>query len=236
MDVAVVVGAAGLGVLLGPWMVALVDRVPEAIPVPVTLRPAPLDGADPSAHRRRDRVVRIAAPLVLAAAAARWGESLLILLPFLVLYGSLLVLSVIDIEHHRLPNRILFPTLAVCLPLIALVSLVEGFPSAVLGALTGAAVYYLLLLVPHLVYPPGMGYGDVKLALLLGLFLGWIHQTPLRAVQMVLWALIVASALGTLIGLTASVIRRKRGEFPFGPALAIGCVVVLTWSDRFLAF
>jgi leader peptidase (prepilin peptidase)/N-methyltransferase len=234
MDAIAVVVSAALGVLIGPWLVAVVERVPDRQPVPATLWPTPLESsAEP--NRARQLGVRLGAPALLVLAAVRWGASP-VLIPFLVLYAGLLVLSVIDIEHHRLPNRVLFPTLWVSLALIVGISVVEGFPSAIIGALAGAGFYFTLLLIPHLIYPPGMGFGDVKLALLLGLFLGWIHQTPLRAVALVLWALIIASALGTLMGLAMTIVRRRRGEFPFGPALAVGCIVVISFSDRFLGF
>jgi leader peptidase (prepilin peptidase) / N-methyltransferase len=129
-----------------------------------------------------------------------------------------------------------FPTLGVALSLILVVSLQHDLSDAVRGALVGSVAYFVLLLVPHLVYPRGMGFGDVKLALLMGLFLGWVGWTPELPVagplRLVLYALVLGCLLGALFGGIVTVVTRRRGEFPFGPALALACLVVVLWAPE----
>jgi leader peptidase (prepilin peptidase)/N-methyltransferase len=233
-DLAVVVAAAVAGVLIGPWLAEVVQRAPVGERVPVTLRPAPVGVLERDGRRRTDLVVRTLAPLVLALAAVRWGASIVVL-PYLVLYAALLVLSVIDVEHHRLPDNVVFPTFGITLVLIGAISAVLESPARAIPALVGSGVYFLLLAVPWFVYPKGLGFGDVKLAAVLGLHLGWIYSGLIQGVALILYSLVVACAIGVVTGLGVTVARRTRAEFPFGPALAVGTIVVITFSDAFLA-
>jgi leader peptidase (prepilin peptidase) / N-methyltransferase len=226
MDVVVVVGAAVLGVLVSPYLLRLVERVPTMATVGYVSEEDP--AITPAA---RGRMVRVLTPVLFVLAAWRW-EATSVLVPFLFLFAVLVVVSVIDLEHYRIPDRIVFPALGISAGLIAFVSLLEGLdPVFLRNAVIGSVAYFLLLLVPHLVYPKGMGFGDVKLALLMGLYLGWIYADPFRGVGLVMWALLLGSGLGVLAGVAFAVIRRRRAEFPFGPALALGCVLAICFSD-----
>ncbi len=173
-------------------------------------------------------LVEAANAVLWVAAGARFGASWA-LIPFLLLFSTLLAQSVIDLELYRLLDKITFPVLGASIVLVAAVSLVEGDPGRILYALGGALGYFVFLFVPAFLYPRGMGLGDVKLALLMGLFLGWV--SPLLC----LYALIAACLLGLVAGLVLYVARgRKSAEFPFGPWLALGCVVVLLSSGPIL--
>src|SRR4051812_46461242 len=100
MDVAVIVGSALLGVLVGPLLLQLVVRVPAMATVGYV---SPEDATiTPVA---RERAVRVLTPVLFALAAWRW-EASVVLIPFLVLFATLLVVSVIDLEHYRIPDRI----------------------------------------------------------------------------------------------------------------------------------
>ncbi|CAN5690110.1 A24 family peptidase [soil metagenome] len=176
-------------------------------------------------------------PLVEVANAALWVAAALrfgftwALIPFLLLFSTLLAQSVIDLELYRLLDKITFPVVGASTVLIAAVSLIEGEPDRIVYALAGAAGYFVFLFIPAFLYPKGMGLGDVKLALLMGLFLGWVN--PLLC----LYALIGASLLGLVAGIILYVARgRKSAEFPFGPWLALGCVLVLLFSGPILDF
>ena len=232
-DLLVVAGAAAAGVLIGPLLVQIVERSPRNERVLVSLRPAGEGRIDVEAHRTRHRVVRGLAPLVLALAAVRWGASIVVL-PYLVLYAALLVLSAIDIEHHRLPDNVVFPTLAITTGMVLVISTILESPGRAVPALFGAAVYFLLLAVPWFVYPKGLGFGDVKLAAVLGLHIGWIYSGRILGVALILYSLVVACAIGVVTGLAVTVARRKRAEFPFGPALATGAIVIITFSESIL--
>ena len=96
-----------------------------------------------------------------------------------------MAVSVIDLQLLRIPDRVTFPTLAVAVPLVALVSLRYDDGERVhRGAGRRAASTSSLLLLPHLVYPRGMGFGDVKLALRHGALprlAGMVGQPPAGA-------------------------------------------------------
>ena len=229
MDLVVLVGAAILGVLVSPFLLQLVVRVPAMATVGYvseeesTISPV-----------GRERAVRVLTPLLFALAAWRW-EASAVLVPFLFLFAVLLVVSLIDLEHYRIPDRIVFPALGVSLGLITFVTLIEDYDLVyVRNALIGAVGYFLLLLLPHLLYPKGMGFGDVKLALLMGLHLGWLYSDPFQVVALVMWALILGSLLGVVAGVGFALVRGRRSEFPFGPALALGCVLAILFNDTFI--
>lgn len=227
MDAAVLVGAALLGVLVSPLLLTLVERVPAMATAGYVSAEEP--AITPLA---RARAVRVLAPVLFSLAAWRWGAAL-VLVPYLLLFAVLLIVSMIDLEHYRIPDRIVFPALGMSLSLILVVSGVEGFDLVfVRNALIGSVAYFLLLLLPHLVYPKGMGFGDVKLALLMGLYLGWIYSDVFQVVALVMWALILGSGLGVVAGIAFALLRGRRAEFPFGPALAAGCVLAVLFSDR----
>ncbi len=162
------------------------------------------------------------------AAGLRFGPHLVIV-PYLVLFSVLLELSVIDLEQSILPNRITYPAIVFALLAIPLVSVVIGRPHAILGALAGGAGYFLFLFIPAVVYPRGMGFGDVKLAGLMGLYLGWIHPF------LPLLALVIASVIGLVAGLGLLIRRGTSRPYPFGPWLALGCVLAILFSSPLLA-
>jgi leader peptidase (prepilin peptidase)/N-methyltransferase len=91
----------------------------------------------------------------------------------------------------------------------------------------GAGAYFVGLLITHLISPNGLGFGDVKLALLLGLFLGWAAGGYLDAVGLVVLGLLFASLLGSLVGIVLLVRRGRGAHYPFGPWLAAGTVAAL---------
>ena len=121
------------------------------------------------------------------------------------------------------------------LGLVIAVSLYYDASRTVRGALIGSVAYFLVLFVTHLVYPAGMGFGDVKLALVMGLYLGWLGWEsgyPVAGpVRLVLYALVIGCVLGVAFGLAMRIITKDRGGFAFGPALAIGCYVVVLFAS-----
>jgi len=138
-----------------------------------------------------------------------------------IVFVLLLVpITLIDLEHRIIPNKITYPGAVLAVVLVAVLdsdSLVEHL---IAGAAAGG-----FLLVAAIVQPRGMGMGDVKLALVMGLYLG-------RAVAPAMFAALIA---GTLIG--AVIIARvgtKQGRktaIPFGPWLAFGGLVGLFAGD-----
>ncbi len=138
----------------------------------------------------------------------------------LALVLLLIPITLIDLEHRIIPNKLTLLGAVIAPVLVALTA-----PDVLLEHLIAAAAAGGFFLLAALAYPRGMGMGDVKLAAVLGLFLG-------RAVGP---AVFVALVAGTLVG--AAVIARKGAQegrktaVPFGPFLALGAVVALFAGD-----
>ena len=134
----------------------------------------------------------------------------------LVFVGILVPIALIDLDRRIIPNKITAPA-AIAAVGIGLVLK----PSAVTEQLIAGAAAGGFLLVFALAYPRGMGMGDVKLAGVLGLFLG-------RSVAVALFAGVLAGALiGAAIMARAGVRQGRKTAVPFGPFLAVGGVVGL---------
>ncbi|MCZ2403235.1 prepilin peptidase [Paenarthrobacter sp. Z7-10] len=129
-------------------------------------------------------------------------------------------LSVIDIRTHLLPNRIIFPACAAAGPVLVLACLLSGDAAAAARTVLAAVALWCFYLGLRLLHPAGMGMGDVKLALLLGLdlgFLGW---------SQVLYGTVAAFLLGGVWGVALIVTRRGNGrtQIPFGPFMLGGAL------------
>jgi leader peptidase (prepilin peptidase)/N-methyltransferase len=153
---------------------------------------------------------------------------------YLALFTSLIALSVIDMQTLRLPDRLVFPSVLVGAAAVAISAVVDGSITPVVGALTGAFIYFGVLLVAHLLHPAGMGFGDVKLAFLMGMALGWPTEGGLDAFVLVVWAMLVGFGLGSVIGIGILVVRGRSAAYPFGPFLAVGSVAVMLLAPDLL--
>ena len=130
----------------------------------------------------------------------------------------LVVLAAIDLERRIIPNRIVLP--AVVLILAAQIALSPDRALEWTAASLGAALFLLL---PLLVYPSGMGMGDVKLALLLGAGLGW-------AIVPALVAGLFAAFIVALVVLVRGGLAARKTALPFGPFLVLGALFGLFLS------
>ena len=205
----------------------LVDRVPDRLPL----------GADLPGVRLQGKYLTIHALVLVAYGLAAWRFAeapVLQLVTYLVIFGSLIALSVIDLELLRLPDRIVVPTLLVSVVLVVLTQLVQRDAGAIQFALAGAAGYFGVLLVFHLISPRAMGFGDVKLAAVLGLALGWLGTSFQEVVVLVLWGMIIGFLLGSVVGVALFISRKRSKAYPFGPFIAFGTVVVVLLSNGIL--
>lgn len=174
--------------------------------------------------------VELLTGLVFAAVALVRGIDLdlIVELPFVAV---LIAVAAIDIEHKVIPNRIVVPAVVYGVVVGSLVKTNEA-PELLLAG--GGA--FVVMLIVALVQPRGMGMGDVKLAGLMGLYLG------LGIVPALLLAFLAGSVMGLGLVAARGVAARKQG-IPFGPFLALGGLVgllagpelVTLYSDRFLA-
>lgn len=167
--------------------------------------------------------------VVFAAVAAVVGvePELALYLPFAAL---MIAVAAIDLEHRIVPNKLLAPAAVWAVGAWAVVDL-DFLPEAI-AAGAGA---FLFLLLAALAYPAGMGMGDVKLAGVMGLYLG------LSVVPALLVAFLAGSVVGIAIVAREGRDARKKGV-PFAPFLAFGGLVgllagselIALYSDNFL--
>jgi leader peptidase (prepilin peptidase)/N-methyltransferase len=146
-------------------------------------------------------------------------------------------LTVIDVRSHLLPNRIVFPSYGVAGVLLLAAAIMVSFgepttedsPAAVLfgvpglAVLAGGAALWLFYFVLRLIHPPGMGFGDVKLAGVLGLYLGYLGWSHVFA------GTFAAFLLGGLWSLGILIARRGtlRSAIPFGPFMLAGAAAAM---------
>ncbi len=149
---------------------------------------------------------------------------------YLVLAASLVTLSAIDLQTMRLPDRLTVPTFVAGTVLLGGAAVVTERTEALVPALVGAAAYFGILLVTHVIYPRGMGFGDVKLAAPMGLYLGYLRVDALEAVSLVLYAMLMGFAAGSVAGVLVVAVRRRSVPYPFGPFLAAGTLAAVVLS------
>jgi leader peptidase (prepilin peptidase)/N-methyltransferase len=175
-------------------------------------------------------LVEASCGVLFAAVALRFGPSWE-LPAFLVLTASLLAISVIDLEHYIVPDRITGPLTVSALALLGLAAAADGSGWRYGRALLGGVAFFAFLLILNLVYPKGMGMGDVKLAFSLGLYLGWLGWGQ------VFLGGFLAFLLGGLVGvglIAAKVLKSRKDFVPFGPFLALGTMLTVFWADPIL--
>jgi leader peptidase (prepilin peptidase)/N-methyltransferase len=186
-------------------------------------------GTQPRHGPVRRPVVELATGVLFGLAALRFGWSAE-LPAFLFLAAVAVLLTVIDLRHRLLPNRVVVPALGVGAALLALAAAVQGEWADLLRAVLGAAALFAGFLVLAVISPRSIGMGDVKLAALLGLYLGWLSWP---AVAYGAAAGFVVQALAALVLLALRRVTRK-AELPFGPAMLLGAGLVIGWSDALL--
>lgn len=244
-----ILAAAVAGLIVGPLLGVGVDRIVERLGWAAehrcthcraglgvaSLRPVVSWTARcPSCRRQagiRYPLIDLATAAAFAAVAARFGSGWQ-LAPYLALAAVLVLLSAIDLETHLLPNVVVWPSILVGLFAVFVLSGELAGGDGIDTALIGAAVYGGFVGLAHLVYEPGMGRGDVKLAVLLGLFIGWAAPTRIDAVQYVLWSFVLGLLGVAVLGTGFNALRRRslRTEVPAGPGLAAAALAVVVAS------
>jgi leader peptidase (prepilin peptidase)/N-methyltransferase len=137
-----------------------------------------------------------------------------------VFAAALVLLTAIDLDRRLLPNVIVLPTLA-----FVLVAQIALYPDRTLEWLLASLGAALFFFVPLLVYPAGMGLGDVKLAALLGAALG-------RAVVVAIVAGLLAVSVVAVAILAREGLGARKKAIPFGPFLALGGLVAIFLGGR----
>ncbi|MFD4025077.1 prepilin peptidase [Streptomyces sp. NPDC058576] len=204
-----------------PDLVAPVSGSPDLV-APVSGSPdlvAPVSGPPSYAPRVLAPLVTVAACVALAAATGTRPE----LIGWLALAPVAVLLAVVDRRVHRLPDPLTLPLAAAAVLLLGGAALLPGhagsWTSGLLGGLALGGFYFLLFLIN----PNGMGFGDVKLALALGVALGWYGWTVLFLGGF------AGFLFGAAYGLGLVLLRRagRRTGIPFGPFMIAGALTGL---------
>ena len=146
----------------------------------------------------------------------------LTVLTYGVLVGAGMWLSLIDIDTHLLPRRIVYRTIAAAMPLLVLSAFFDSTGS-IAGMLIGGLGMWLMLRVLEVLSRGDLGGGDVGLGALLGLYLGWISY------EAILVGLFTSFLVGGLFALVLLVTRKanRHTHFAFGPFLIVGTLIAV---------
>lgn len=244
MTIALIALCAVLGLLIGSFLNVVIWRVPRG--ESVVSPPSHCPGCD-RPIRPRDNVpvlswlllrgrcrdcgtgisarypaVELATAVVFGVLAWRFGFDWA--LPAYLYLGAIgVALAMIDIDVHRLPNAIVLPSYGVAAVLLLIPAVAHGawgdYLRAGLGGLVLFGFYFLLAFI----YPAGMGFGDVKLAGVLGAYLGWLG-----------WGVLLIGGflgflLGGVVGGGLMLVHRagRKSKIPFGPFMLTGAFIAI---------
>ena len=150
------------------------------------------------------------------------------LLFWLYITAVLIVIFAYDLKHYIIPDKIIYPAIIIAL-IFNLLSIIHNslfiIPSIfniLLAAILTSGFFYTIIVITK---GKGMGGGDVKLAFLMGLILGW---------PVILLSLFLSFILGSIVGIFLILIGKKKmgSMIPFGPFLIIGTFMGLFWGER----
>jgi leader peptidase (prepilin peptidase)/N-methyltransferase len=172
--------------------------------------------------------VELATGVVFALLAWQYGLSPA--LGIMVFYACLfIVIFVIDLEHGLILNKVVYPSMVVAL-LLAIIPrpwltqwIVTGIANAAIGGAIGFALFLLIAVISR----GGMGWGDVKLAGLIGLATGF---------PLVFLSIIMGAILGGIVAVAMVIAkkRQRRQTIPFGPFLAVAAMITLLWGSNIM--
>ena len=238
-----------LGLLIGSFLNVVVHRVPAGLSVvsppsacpscTTPIRPrdnVPVAGWLLLRGRCRDCRAPISAryPLVelgtgvlFAVMALRFGPDA-VLPAYLYLAAVGLALALIDLDCRRLPDALTLPSYPAAAVLLGVAALAGSDSGSLVRALLGGAVMFAVYFLLCLAYPAGMGFGDVKLSGVLGLYLGWLGWDVLAV------GLFLGFALGAVFGiaLIASGRGSRKSKVPFGPFMIGGALIAVLVGQR----
>jgi leader peptidase (prepilin peptidase)/N-methyltransferase len=245
MDTTLVVAACiVMGLVVGSFLTVVVDRVPrggsvvqppsacgscghrltaaDLVPVGswLALRGRCRHCGNPIGHE--PLIIEIANAAIFVLFGLKFGADVA-LIAFCV-FGAALVAQVwIDLREQRLPREISYTALAISAPILTIAALVNDEPERIWQAALGAGIAVALMALIYYGSRGGMGIGDVHLAPLLGLHLGYLNP------GIVPIGLFLGFFLGAVVGVAAMALGSagRKTKLPFGPFLAAGAVLAV---------
>lgn len=176
-------------------------------------------------------LVELGTAALFVSVAVRFGASWVV--PgFCLFFAALLAISMIDLEHYIVPNRIIYPTLFASVPLLVGAAAGAGDWTALRRAVLGGLVAFVVFFLIHFISPRGMGFGDVRLAGVIGVYLGWLGYHHLFV------GLFLSMVLGSVVGLIliAAGLRNRKQAVPFAPFMAAGAVMAVLWGHTLIGW
>jgi prepilin signal peptidase PulO-like enzyme (type II secretory pathway) len=142
----------------------------------------------------------------------------------LLVVSCLVIIFVYDLKHYIIPDKVIYPVIAITFIYQLFRSLEFGILRSILSAVLASGFFLTIVLLSK---GKWMGVGDIKLAFLMGLFLGW---------PKIIVALFSAFLIGALIGLILIALGKKtlKSEIPFGPFLVSGTFLALFFGQKIL--
>jgi leader peptidase (prepilin peptidase)/N-methyltransferase len=247
--VLLVIACGLLGLLIGSFLNVVIHRVPKGESV---VRPPSACPGCQTPIRPRDNIpvagwlllkgkcrtcqerispryplVELGTAALFVVMALRFGLDP-VLPAFLYLAAVGLALGVIDLDCKRLPDALTLPSYPVAAALLGIAALAGSDSGDPLRALIGGAAMYAIYFGLCFAYPAGMGFGDVKLAGVLGLYTAWIGWGA--------WAvgLFLGFFLGGVFGILAIAVRGggRKTALPFGPFMLLGVLVAILVGEE----
>ncbi len=246
--VALIVACGVFGLLIGSFLNVVIHRVPAGESIVSPPSRCPGCGAEIKAYdnipiiswlllrakcRNCGEPISARYPLVelltgVLFAVMAWKFGLSWELPAFLFFAAVgVALGAIDLDTRRLPNVITLPSYPVAVALLVLPAVLDGRWPEFVRALAAGVILFAFYFLLAFIYPAGMGFGDVKLSGLVGIYLGWLG-----------WgALIVGGflgfALGALVGVALMVKGRagRKTALPYGPFMLLGALMAIFVAD-----
>jgi len=199
------------------------DTTGEPVATPEALRELLPAGRSP----RRSAIAAVVTGVLFGAAAWHFGPDVIVA-PFCVFFAMLVVVSTTDLSHNLVPRRAVYLALALIVPLLVLTSGVDHRWHSLVGSAVAGGVAFGLFFGVWWFVPRGMGFGDVRLAGVIGVTVGYLSLLHAYV------AFLAGFVTGMLFGLVALAVTSsgRKTRIPFAPSLAVGAVIGVLWGGQ----
>jgi len=148
-------------------------------------------------------------------------------LVYLLLSSALLIVALIDLDEQIIPDEISLPGMVIGFVISIFVPYLS-YVNALIGIVAGGGIIFLIALAGTVIFKKeAMGGGDVKLAAMIGAFIGW---------QYIILSLFIGFFIGAVVGVLLILLKIKSREdmIPFGPFIVLGSMVTILWGKNIL--